>query len=96
VTVCTPASTRIATSGDASCSFADPGGNQLGRYGFDDAADSIRNRRNLDTLLYEHWDGNSGAGDRYCYDSQTVHSSLGGFGDDASTLTNSSSDTYWC
>jgi hypothetical protein len=76
--------------------FADPGSNQLSRYGFNDAADSIRNRRNLDTLLYENWDGNSGSGDRYCYDSQTVHSSLGGFGDDASTLTNSSSDTYWC
>jgi peptidase inhibitor family I36 len=62
----------------------------LGNYGFNDSADSIANKRGGDSLLAEH---TGGGGDRYCYDSFTAASTLGGFGDDASSIYLSTADS---
>lgn len=61
----------------------------LGNYGFNDNADSIANKRGGDSLLAEH---TGGGGDRYCYDSYSASSNLGGFGDDASSIFLSTAD----
>lgn len=61
----------------------------LGNYGFNDNADSMANKRGGDSLLAEH---TGGGGDRYCYDSYSAASNLGGFGDDASSVYLSTSD----
>jgi hypothetical protein len=74
--------------------FADTGYWQnLGDYGFNDRADSVRNRRHGDSLLAEHA---GGGGDRHCFNAQTVVSNFGtlfwwNFGDDASSVYNSTS-----
>lgn len=70
--------------------FSDTGSWQnLGNYGFNDNADSIANKRPADSLLAEH---TGGGGDRSCFDSYSASSSLGGFGDDASSIYLSTSD----
>lgn len=51
-------------------------GNGTGWFGlsainFNDRAESMRNRRNNDSLLAEHWSGTNGYGTRYCADSHS-------------------------
>jgi Peptidase inhibitor family I36 len=66
----------------------------LSSWDFNDRADSMRNRRDRDSWLAEHANG---GGDRHCYDSHSSDSSFGGlgywtFGDDASSVYNSTGD----
>lgn len=61
----------------------------LGDYGFNDEADSSRNRRDRDSWLAEH---TGGGGDRHCYDSHSSDADFGGWGNDASSTYNSAGD----
>jgi len=61
----------------------------LGDWGFNDNAESSRNRRDRDSWLAEHING---GGDRHCYDSHSSDADYGGWGNDASSTYNSAGD----
>jgi len=58
-------------------------------WGFNDSASSARNRRDRDSWLAEHTNGD---GDRHCYDSHSSDGDFGGWDNDASSLYNSAGD----
>lgn len=49
---------------------------RLGNYSFNDITSSMRNRRDRDSLLAEHWNGSTGTGTRYCADSHSSDGTL--------------------
>lgn len=66
----------------------------LSNYGFNDKTSSVKNRRNNDSKLSQHIDGNENPGGTIrCYDSNSSVSYVGdGFNDEASGLKNYASD----
>jgi hypothetical protein len=56
------------------------GWQRLGDHSFNDQAASMRNRRDRDSLLAQHWNGSTGTGTQYCADS---HSSDASFANNA-------------
>ena len=72
--------------------FKGTGWHALSDYGFNDRADSMRNRRNNDSLLREHYPP---SGDSYCADSNSVDSTFSNnaIGDnEASAFNNTAGD----
>jgi hypothetical protein len=58
----------------------------------------MRNRRNNDSLLAQHWNGSTGTGNTYCADSNSVDSTFSNnaIGDNAASAFNNTAGDGSC